>query len=105
MQLKLFFFLVRCINSLKRLIIFYKFISEYLCFVSVGMKAAHSNSRQAFIALCQVLGCKAGAGYKWITFWILDKGLFVLRSQKVKERGDSKLYRILPLYWGAFYAS
>lgn len=50
------------------------------------MKAAHSNTRQAFIALCQVLGCQAGADYTWILFWILDKGLFVLRSQKVQGK-------------------
>lgn len=50
------------------------------------MKAAHSNTRQAFIALCQALGCKAGADYKWIPFWIVDKALFVLRSQNVQGK-------------------
>ena len=57
-----------------------------ICSVSVGKKTAHSNARQAFIALCQELGCKAGADYKWIPFWILDKDPFVLRSQKVQGK-------------------
>lgn len=96
MQLKLFFFLVRCIK-LKYLTIFYKLICEYWFFISVEMKAAHCSSRQAFIAFCQVLGCKTGADYKWIPFWVLDKDLFVLRIQKVQGKRIAKLPHSFPL--------
>ena len=67
-KLKLFLFLVICIKSLKCLIIFLQIYFWIFNFISVEMKAAHSNARQASIALCQALGCKAGADYKWIAF-------------------------------------